>query len=143
MTRPGLLFLCVANSARSQLGEALARARYGDVVIVQSAGSAPGRVHPLALAACAERKLDTSALSSKSVETIDPSTVDVVVTLCAEEYCPAYLHQATRLHWPMPDPADALPGEDESAQLNRFLDVADQIEVRLAELDAILRPPPQ
>ena len=143
MTRPGLLFLCVANSARSQLGEALARARYGDVVIVQSAGSEPGRVHPLALAACAERKLDTSALSSKSVETIDPSTVDVVVTLCAEEYCPAYLHQATRLHWPMPDPADALPGEDESAQLNRFLDVADQIEVRLAELDAILRPPPQ
>ena len=143
MSNKGLLFLCVANSARSQMGEALARARYGDAVRVQSAGSEPSRVHPLALAACAERKLDTSALSSKSVETIDPSTVDVVVTLCAEEYCPAYLHQATRLHWPMPDPADALPGEDESAQLNRFLEVADQIAVRLAELDAILRPPPQ
>ncbi len=143
MNKPGLLFLCVANSARSQMGEALARARYGDGVRVQSAGSEPSRVHPLALAACAERKLDASALSSKSVETIDPSTVDVVVTLCAEEYCPAYLHQATRLHWPMPDPADALPGEDEAAQLNRFLDVADQIAVRLAELDAILRPPPQ
>ena len=143
MSNPGLLFLCVANSARSQMGEALARARYGDAVHVQSAGSEPSRVHPLALAACAARKLDTSALSSKSVETIDPSTVDVVVTLCAEEYCPAYLHQATRLHWPMPDPADALPGEDETAQLNRFLEVADQIAVRLAELDAILRPPPQ
>ena len=89
--------------ARSQMGEALAALRYGDAVRVQSAGSEPSRVHPLALAACAERKLDTSALSSKSVETIDPSTVDVVVTLCAEEYCPAYLHQATRLHWPMPD----------------------------------------
>ena len=143
MSNKGLLFLCVANSARSQMGEALARARYGDAVRVQSAGSEPSRVHPLALAACAERKLDTSALSSKSVETIDPSTVDVVVTLCAEEYCPAYLHQATRLHWPMPDPAATLPGEDESAQLNRFLELADQIAVRLAELDAILRPPPQ
>jgi len=143
MSHPGLLFLCVANSARSQMGEALARARYGDTVTVQSAGSEPSRVHPLALAACAKRQLDTTGLSSKSVETIDPSTVSVVVTLCAEEYCPAYLHRATRLHWPMPDPADALPGEDEAAQLNRFLEVADQIAVRLAELDAILRPPPQ
>ena len=143
MSKPGLLFLCVANSARSQMADALAQARYGDAVRVQSAGSEPSRVHPLALAACHERKLDTSGLSSKGVDTIDPSSVDVVVTLCAEEYCPAYLHQATRLHWPMPDPADAQPGEDEAAQLGRFLEVADQIAVRLGELDAILRPPRQ
>ena len=91
----------------------------------------------------AAQRLDTEQLSSKGVETIDPSTVDVVVTLCAEEYCPAYLHQATRLHWPMPDPAAAQPGEDEAAQLGRFLDVADRIAVRLSELDARLRPHPQ
>ena len=143
MSQPGLLFLCVANSARSQMAEALARARYGDAVRVQSAGSEPSRVHPLALKACAAQRLDTEQLSSKGVETIDPSTVDVVVTLCAEEYCPAYLHQATRLHWPMPDPAAAQPGEDEAAQLGRFLDVADRIAVRLSELDARLRPHPQ
>ena len=143
MSQPGLLFLCVANSARSQMAEALARARYGDAVRVQSAGSEPSRVHPLALKACAAQRLDTEQLSSKGVETIDPSTVDVVVTLCAEEYCPAYLHQATRLHWPMPDPAAAQPGEDEAAQLGRFLDVADRIAVRLSELDARLRPHPR
>ena len=143
MSHPGLLFLCVANSARSQMAEALARARYGDAVRVQSAGSEPSRVHPLALKACAAQRLDTEQLSSKGVETIDPSTVDVVVTLCAEEYCPAYLHQATRLHWPMPDPAAAQPGEDEAAQLGRFLDVADRIAVRLSELDARLRPHPR
>lgn len=143
MSQPGLLFLCVANSARSQMAEALARARYGDAVRVQSAGSEPSRVHPLALKACAAQRLDTEQLSSKGVDTIDPSTVDVVVTLCAEEYCPAYLHQATRLHWPMPDPAAAQPGEDEAAQLGRFLDVADRIAVRLSELDARLRPHPR
>lgn len=143
MSQPGLLFLCVANSARSQMAEALARARYGDAVRVQSAGSEPSRVHPLTLKACAAQRLDTEQLSSKGVETIDPSTVDVVVTLCAEEYCPAYLHQATRLHWPMPDPAAAQPGEDEAAQLGRFLDVADRIAVRLSELDARLRPHPR
>ena len=143
MSQPGLLFLCVANSARSQMAEALASARYGDAVRVQSAGSEPSRVHPLALKACAAQRLDTEQLSSKGVETIDPSTVDVVVTLCAEEYCPAYLHQATRLHWPMPDPAATQPGEDEAAQLGRFLDVADRIAVRLSELDARLRPHPQ
>ena len=143
MSQPGLLFLCVANSARSQMAEALARARYGDAVRDQSAGSEPSRVHPLALKACAAQRLDTEQLSSKGVDTIDPSTVDVVVTLCAEEYCPAYLHQATRLHWPMPDPAAAQPGEDEAAQLGRFLDVADRIAVRLSELDARLRPHPR
>ena len=125
------------------MAEALARARYGDAVRVQSAGSEPSRVHPLALKACAAQRLDTEQLLSKGVETIDPSTVDVVVTLCAEEYCPASLHQATRLHWPMPDPAAAQPGEDEAAQLGRFLDVADRIAVRLSELDARLRPHPQ
>ena len=102
MSKPGLLFLCVANSARSQMAEALAKARYGDAVFVQSAGSEPSRVHPLAAQAMSQRKLDASGQISKSVDAVDPATVSVVVTLCAEEYCPAYLHQALRLHWPMP-----------------------------------------
>ena len=49
MKTPGLLFLCVANSARSQMAEGLARARFGESVIVQSAGSEPSRVNPLAI----------------------------------------------------------------------------------------------
>ena len=122
------------------MAEALAKARYGDAVVVQSAGSAPSRVHPLAALAMRQRRLDASGQNSKSVEVIDAATVSVVVTLCAEEYCPTFLHQALRLHWPMPDPAAALEGEDEAAQLARFLEVSDLISIRLSELDPILRP---
>jgi arsenate reductase len=143
MKRPGLLFLCVANSARSQMAEALARARYGDKVQVFSAGSEPSRVHPLALKAMRQRKLDSSAQSSKHVDSIEPEAISVVVTLCAEEYCPNYLHQALRLHWPMPDPAHALAGHSEDDQLANFLEISDLIAVRLSELDPLLRPPPK
>lgn len=128
----GLLFLCVANSARSQMAEGLARAQFGDSVRVQSAGSAPSRVNPLAIAALAELGIDLSAHTSKSVDTIDPATVDTVVTLCAEEVCPVFLGKARRIHWPLPDPAGA-EGSDEE-RLARFRDVRDEIRRRLPSL---------
>ena len=99
-----ILFLCVANSARSQMAEALARARFGDAVRVQSAGSAPSRVNPYAVRALAELGIDGSGLRSKHVESIDPGSVDLVITLCAEEACPVFLGEARRLSWAMPDP---------------------------------------
>ena len=84
----GLLFLCVANSARSQMAEGLARARLPDAVRVQSAGSAPASVNPLAVQVMAELGIDISGQWSKSVDTIDPAAVDTVVSLCAEESVP-------------------------------------------------------
>ena len=111
MTR-GLLFLCVANSARSQMAEGIARQLAGDRLPIQSAGSAPSRVNPLAVRALAEIGIDASGQRSKSVDEIDRSTVDTVITLCAEEVCPVYLGSARRLHWPLPDPA----GHAESAR---------------------------
>lgn len=101
----GLLFLCVANSARSQIAEGLARARYGHIAFVQSAGSRPSTVNPLAIEVMREVGIDLTAHRSKLVDTIDASTVDVVVTLCAEEVCPVFLGSAKRLHWPISDPA--------------------------------------
>jgi arsenate reductase len=77
-----VLFLCVANSARSQMAEALARAHFGDAVTVQSAGSAPGRVNPWAVKALDEIGLPTAPLRSKHVDTIEPAGVDLVITLC-------------------------------------------------------------
>ena len=130
----GLLFLCVANSARSQMAEGLARARFGSRVHVQSAGSSPARVNPAAVEVMREIGIDLSAHASKSVDSIDPATVDLVVTLCAEEVCPVWLGTAQRLHWPMPDPAAA----PEPARLQRFRDVRDAIDARLAELRPIL-----
>ena len=104
-----LLFLCVANSARSQMAEGLARALFGDRATVQSAGSAPSQVNPYAIEVMGELGIDLSTHRSKSVQTIDPATVDTVITLCAEEVCPVFLGAAERLHWPIPDPASPTP----------------------------------
>ncbi len=135
----GVLFLCVANSARSQMAEALARKRFGEGVRIQSAGSAPTEVSPFALEVLREDGIDASAQRSKSVDTIDPKTVDVVVTLCAEEVCPAFLGEALRLHWPLPDPARA--GSDDLSReriLDRFRETRDAISARLSALEAHL-----
>lgn len=130
-----VLFLCVANSARSQMAEALARHHLGDRVIAQSAGSHPGRVHPLALTVLHEVGVDTAALHSKHVDTIDPASVDLVVFLCAEEQCPLFLGAAPRLDWSMPDPdlkdAPAGPGE----RLAAFRTARDRIRARLGEIE--------
>src|SRR5688572_7062265 len=99
MARPvGILFLCVANSSRSQMAQGLARALFGEAARVQSAGSAPTRVNPYAVETMREVGIDLSAHASKSVETIDPSSVDLVITLCAEEVCPVLLGAIERLH---------------------------------------------
>lgn len=129
--RPGLLFLCVANSARSQLAEGLARHRFGDAVVVQSAGSAPSRLNPLAVEVMAEFGIDISAQTSKSVDSIDVASIDVVITLCAEEVCPVFLGKASRLHWPIADPATTVPLQKHDA-LARFRDARDALAALLA-----------
>ncbi len=130
MTR-GVLFLCVANSARSQMAEGIARALAGGRTAVRSAGSAPSRIHPLAIQALAEIGIDASAQRSKSVDEIDREGVDTVITLCAEEVCPVYLGTARRLHWPLPDPAGH--SEDGEASLERFRTVRDELRRRIGE----------
>ena len=127
----GVLFLCVANSARSQMAEGIARQLSGDGLRIQSAGSAPSRVNPLALRALAEIGVDASGPRSKSVGEIDRATVDTVITLCAEEVCPVYLGTARRLHWPLPDPAGHREGEE--AGLEHFRSVRDELRRRIAQ----------
>ena len=128
----GLLFLCVANSARSQMAEGLARAHFGNAVRVQSAGSRPTAVNPQAIAALAEVGIDIADLRSKSVREIDPASVDLVVTLCAEEVCPVLPKRVKRLHWPLPDPA-----AEAARPVEAFRDVRDELARRIAGL-----PPP-
>ena len=109
MTR--ILFLCVANSARSQMAEGLARHILDERTEVLSAGSKPATVNPHAIDAMAEIGIDISGQYSKSVDTIDTSCLDLVVTLCAEEVCPVLPGQVRRLHWPVPDPAAQASGD--------------------------------
>ncbi|MDX2020903.1 MAG: arsenate reductase ArsC [Deltaproteobacteria bacterium] len=122
-----ILFLCVANSARSQMAEGLARSLFSSDTLVQSAGSEPSKVNPYAIEVMRELGLDLTTHHSKSVQSIDAAKVDTVITLCAEEVCPAFLGKARRLHWPIPDPASkdaSLPREE---MLTRFRTARDRI----------------
>jgi len=130
-----ILFLCVANSARSQMAEGLARARLPEGIRVSSAGSEPSTLNPAAVEALAELGIDISDHRSKGVETIDPAQVDTVVTLCAEEVCPRFPGQVSYLHWPLPDPAAAAEGEPRRLA---FAAARDEISKRLEALIASL-----
>ncbi len=125
-----LLFLCVANSARSQMAEGIARSLAPPGVKVSSAGSAPSRLNPLAARALAEVGIDMAGQRSKSVDEFPPDGIDVVVTLCAEEVCPVFLGKALRVHWGLPDPAAAAGSDDQ--RLQAFRDVRDELHRRLA-----------
>ena len=104
-----ILFMCVANSARSQLAEGLAKSFLGPDHEIQSAGSNPGNVNPLAIQVMNEIDINISDQYSKSVDDLDPKFIvgiDYIVTLCAEEVCPTMVApRAKRLHWPLTDPA--------------------------------------
>lgn len=139
-----ILFLCVANSARSQMAEGLARNLAPAGVVVSSAGSEPSRVNPHAVLALAEIGLDISLHRSKGTDEIAAAVergslppVDAVITLCAEEVCPLWLKDAARAHWPHPDPAAAAGTESEV--LDSFRAVRDALR---AKLGALLGPDP-
>jgi arsenate reductase len=127
-----ILFLCVQNSARSQLAEGIARSLAPPGVTVSSAGSSPAFVRPQAIQVLKEIGIDISGHRSKSIAEIDAASVDAVVTLCAEEVCPVFLGNAVRLHWGLPDPAKA-PG-DENARLNAFRETRDELFRRMMRL---------
>ncbi len=129
-----ILFMCVANSARSQLAEGLARKVFPDAEI-QSAGSHPGKLNPHAVAVMNEIGVDISKHYSKSIDNLTPKFIvglDYVITLCAEEVCPTMVSRAKKLHWPHPDPAtkESLPEEE---SLRRFREARDAIQRKLEE----------
>lgn len=136
-----ILFLCVANSARSQMAEGLARKLFGARVAVQSAGSEPSKVNPYAIEVMHEIGVDLATHHSKSLQTIDPATVGTVITLCAEEVCPVFLGKAQRLHWPIPDPASSDASLPREVMRMRFRTARDQIQGRLEVLDALMDLP--
>ena len=129
-----VLFLCVHNSARSQMAEGLLRSMAGDGVVVRSAGLEAGRLRPEAIAVMSELGLDISAQRSKSVDELARERFDVVVTTCdeAKEACPLFPSAARMLHWGLPDPA-AVEG-DEPTRLSAFRQVRDELWTHVADL---------
>ncbi len=126
------LFLCVANSARSQVAEGLARSLAPAGVAVASAGSEPSQVRSEAVQVLAELDLDITGHRSKSVDELAPDSVEAVITLCAEEVCPVWLGQAHRVHWPLADPA-AVPGPG-PGRADAFRATRDELRKRLTLL---------
>lgn len=130
-----ILFLCVANSARSQLAEGLAKEILGNEHEIRSAGSAPApEVNPLALKALSEIGIDASNHRPKTWDELPPAFfigLNYVITLCAEEICPTIATKAKKLHWALPDPA-AVKGNAED-RLQAFRKIRDEIKRRLEE----------
>lgn len=125
-----ILFLCLQNSARSQMAKGIARHLAPPGVKISSAGSRPAAVRPQAIEALREIGIDISGHHSKAVADLDTSTVDAVITLCAEEICPVFPRKVAKFHWPLADPAAA---PDRAAA---FRAVRDELLARLKMLFA-------
>jgi arsenate reductase len=131
-----ILFLCVENRARSQMAEGLARHFLGHHCDIFSAGSAPAdRVHPIATAVMAEIGIDISKQSPKGLDAFDISKMDLVVTLCAEEQCPALPSSVKRLSWDLEDPAMKTDVET-STQIKTFRKIRDKLRQKILALRA-------
>jgi arsenate reductase len=108
MSPPRVLFVCVENSCRSQLAEALGT-RLG--LCASSAGSRPsGRVHPLAVSTMAELDYDLATHRSTSIHELRGQAFDAVVTMGCGDDCPE-VPTDLREDWPIPDPRDGGPEE--------------------------------
>ena len=112
-----ILFLCVANSARSQMAEGLAKSMLGKNHNILSAGSIPsGEIHPHAVKTMDDVGIDIRDQYSKSIDDLDIDfldSLDYIITLCAEEVCPVLPDSVNSLHWMNEDPANSLYNEIE------------------------------
>jgi arsenate reductase len=132
-----VLFICVHNSARSQIAEAYLQQFCGDAAEVTSAGLDPTFVNPLVVAVMAEEGLDLSAKKTRKVFDLykDGRLYDYVVTVCEESLegqCPVFAGVTHRLHLPFPDPAGVV-GTDEE-KLAKVRAIRDRIKERMVAL---------
>lgn len=132
-SKPRVLFLCTANSCRSQMAEGLLRDLAGDRFDVVSAGTDPGSVNPDAVKVMAEIGIDISGHESKPVRPFLGQHFGYVITVCnrAAERCPIFPGTVRRLEWALPDPA-AVTGP-EPARRQAFRDVRDQLSERIQQ----------
>ncbi len=132
MSKRRLLVLCTGNRARSQMAEGLVRHFHGDRFEVASAGIAPGRVFPEAIAVMAELGIDISQQRSKHVGELVGQPFDFVLTVCdhARESCPVF-PGAVAFHHDIADPVGAVGPEP--ARLAEFRRARDEL---LSFLDA-------
>jgi len=134
-----VLFLCVHNSARSQMAAAFMKKYAGDRFEVESAGLEPGTLNPYVVRAMAESGIDIAGNPTKSAFDLFKAgrSFQIVIAVCskeAQERCPVFPGLAERHHWPFDDPS-AMKGGDEDimAGVRR---VRDQIEAAVKDFIA-------
>jgi len=125
-----VLFLCVHNSARSQMAEAYLNKLAGDRFAAESAGLEPGKLNPFVVRVLAEDGIDIAGKETRSVFDLFKAEkkFHIVVTVCdkeAAERCPIFPGLSEKLHWPFPDPS-RITGSDEEI-LSRTREVRDMI----------------
>ena len=131
-----VLFVCVHNSARSQIAEVYLRSLSGERFEVESAGLEPGKINPLVVEVMREERIDLSKKDTKSVFDLYRAgkAYDFVIAVCskeAEEKCPFFPGSAKRLHWPFADPAKAAGTHDE--KLEKVREIRDRIKEKVKE----------
>lgn len=130
-----VLFICVQNSARSQMAEGMARHFLGHQTDCMSAGSQPAlRVHPMAVAVMAEIGIDISNHKPKSLSDVDLSRFDLVIALCAEEQCPVLPASIKKESWNLTDPAAFDLPDDQL--IKKFRKIRDEIRKKVLTLRA-------
>lgn len=139
--RPGVLFLCTGNSARSQMAEALLEHQSGGAIRARSAGSHPKPLHPYAVRVMADRGIDVSSRASKRLDRFTDAPFDRVITLCdsVREICPEFPGATAAAHWSMPDPAAS--GDADDVSYAAFVRTAEDLESRIPFLIAELLAP--
>jgi ArsR family transcriptional regulator, arsenate/arsenite/antimonite-responsive transcriptional repressor / arsenate reductase (thioredoxin) len=137
-----VLFLCTGNSARSQIAEALTRARSGGRVQACSAGSHPKPLHPSAVRVMREAGLDIGGQRPKHLSVFAADSFDHVITLCdkVREVCPEFPGHPGYAHWSITDPAAA--GGSDAQTYPRFQQLLAELETRIAYLLAGLATRP-
>jgi protein-tyrosine-phosphatase/DNA-binding transcriptional ArsR family regulator len=133
-----VLFLCTGNSARSQMAEALARARSGGTIEACSAGSHPKALHPNAVRVMRdEYGLDLAAQASKHLDVFADQRFDWVISLCdrVREVCPEFPEYPETIHWSIANPAT---GEPDDVSYPLFQETAAELATRIDFLLAVL-----
>jgi arsenate reductase (thioredoxin) len=134
MEKIRVLFVCIHNSARSQMAEALLNKMAGDKFDAQSAGLEKGNLNPLAIKVMAEAGIDISNNETKDVFDFNKNghRYNYVVTVCDaanSERCPIFPSATQTLHWSFEDPSSFTGTEEE--KLERTRKVRDEIRSEL------------
>ncbi len=121
-----VLFVCIHNSARSQMAEELLRSKLGDKVLVQSAGLEPGNLNPFVVEALYDRGIDIKGKETQSVFDLFKKSIrfHYVITVCDEasgERCPIFPGAVKRMHWSFPDPSTFVGTDEEKLEQTRLV----------------------